>query len=54
MWEFFSKGGPVMYPLAACSIIALSVIIDRTIFWIALALRRKPVLAAEILDMHGE
>jgi len=52
MWEFFSKGGPVMYPLAACSIIALSVIIERAIFWTTQGLRRRPALAAEILELY--
>ncbi|OQY02209.1 MAG: flagellar motor protein MotA [Desulfobacteraceae bacterium 4572_123] len=52
MWTIFSKGGPVMYPLAACSVIALSVIIDRTIFWIKHSLQRKPSLVAEILEFY--
>ena len=25
MWHIFNQGGPVMYPLLACSILALSV-----------------------------
>ncbi len=52
MWEFFSKGGPVMYPLLACSVIALSVIIDRTIFWIKQGLQRKPALITEVLELY--
>ncbi len=52
MWDIFSKGGPVMYPLAACSVIALSVIIDRTIFWIKQGLQRKPALVAEVLELY--
>ncbi len=34
MVEIFIKGGPVMYPLLVCSILALTVIIERAIFWI--------------------
>ena len=34
MIEIIMKGGPVMYPLLACSVLALTVIIDRFIFWI--------------------
>ncbi len=34
MWHWFVKGGPVMYPLLLCSIIALTVIIERLLFWV--------------------
>ena len=34
MLDIFLKGGPVMYPLLLCSIIVLTVVIDRFIFWI--------------------
>ncbi|MBU3915429.1 MotA/TolQ/ExbB proton channel family protein [bacterium] len=34
MLEIFHKGGPVMYPLLVCSLISLTVIIERTFFWI--------------------
>lgn len=34
MIHWFLKGGPVMYPLLLCSIIALGVIIERLVFWI--------------------
>ena len=56
MWDIFRKGGPVMYPLLACSIIALSVVIDRAIFWIKLNLQRKPSLVDEVLELsqHGD
>jgi biopolymer transport protein ExbB len=30
--EFFSRGGPVMWPLLLCSIVALAVAIERTFF----------------------
>ena len=33
MIEFIKNGGPVMYPLLICSIITLTVIIERAIFW---------------------
>ena len=29
IWDLFQKGGPVMYPILFCSIIALAVVIDR-------------------------
>ena len=56
MLTIFIKGGPVMYPLLACSVIALSVIIDRAIFWMKQSLQRKPSLVDEILELyhHGD
>ena len=33
MYELFLKGGPLMYPLLACSLIALTITIERIIFW---------------------
>ncbi|MBW2327104.1 MAG: MotA/TolQ/ExbB proton channel family protein, partial [Deltaproteobacteria bacterium] len=34
MLDIFISGGPVMYPLLACSIIVMAVIIERIFFWI--------------------
>lgn len=34
MIQWFLKGGPVMWPLLLCSIVALAVIIERLLFWI--------------------
>ena len=33
MWEYFQTGGYLMAPLLACSVISLSVVIERVIFW---------------------
>ncbi len=51
MIELFLKGGPVMYPLLACSVIALTVIIERLLFWIREDLRRNPPLVDEVLEL---
>ncbi len=51
MIEVFIKGGPVMYPLLACSIIALTVIIDRLLFWFKEDLRRNQALVDEVLEL---
>ena len=51
MWHIFNEGGPVMYPLLACSIIALSVVIERTIFWVKLGIQSQPSLIDEILEL---
>ena len=40
-----------MYPLLLCSIIALTVIIERTIFWIAEDYTRDQVLVNEVLSL---
>jgi len=50
MIDVFIKGGPVMYPLLACSIIALTVIIDRIIFWIKEDMRRNQSLLDRVLE----
>jgi len=54
MWHIFDKGGPVMYPLLACSIIALSVVIERAIFWLRLVIQSQPSLVDEVLDLSRQ
>jgi len=51
MLNIFLSGGPVMYPLLACSIISLTVVIERLIFWIILNHRRNRQLLDEIMDL---
>ena len=51
MINLFIKGGPIMYPLLVCSIIALTVIIERTIFWIGEDYRRDQALVNEVLSL---
>jgi len=51
MLEFFYRGGPVMYPLLACSVIALTVIIERVIFWTGVDLNRNQGLVDEVLEL---
>ena len=41
LWGFFKKGGPIMWPLLALAILALTVIIERILFLIIEALRRS-------------
>lgn len=51
MIEIFRNGGPVMYPLLLCSIISLTVIIERTFFWIGVGMRRNQKLVDEVLAL---
>ena len=51
MLDIFMKGGPVMYPLLACSVIVLTVIIERIFFWIGIDRRRDKSLVDEVLEL---
>ena len=51
MLEIFKSGGPVMYPLLACSVIVLSVVIERIMFWIRLDMLRNQPLVNEVLEL---
>ena len=51
MLEIFLNGGPVMYPLLACSVIVLTVIIERIFFWINLDKNRNQPLLNEVLEL---
>jgi len=51
MMEIFISGGPVMYPLLACSIIVLTVIVERVMFWIRLDMLRNQSLVNEVLEL---
>ena len=51
MLDIFISGGPVMYPLLACSIIMLTVIIERIFFWVSMDIYRNKQLVDEILEL---
>jgi biopolymer transport protein ExbB len=51
MLHLFIAGGPVMYPLLACSIIVMTVIIERILFWIHMDRDRDKALVDKILDL---
>ena len=50
MLEIFLEGGMVMYPLLACSVCVLTIIIERTIFWLILNRRHNRRLISEVLE----
>jgi biopolymer transport protein ExbB len=49
--DLFFRGGPVMYPLLACSILVLTVIIERLLFWITVDLNRNMELIEDVLEL---
>ena len=50
MIELFVKGGPVMWPLLATSIVAVTVVIERLVFIVCEHVRRDPRAVQEILQ----
>jgi len=51
MLEIFLNGGPIMYPLLGCSILVLSVIIERTIFWLGIDYTGNAKLLDEVMEL---
>ena len=51
MLDLFFHGGPVMYPLLACSILVLTVIIERLLFWISVDMNRNRHLIEDVLEL---
>jgi biopolymer transport protein ExbB len=51
MLELIQQGGVVMYPLFGCSVCVLTIIIERTIFWIFLNRRHDRRLLSEVLEI---
>ena len=51
MIHWFVKGGPVMWPLLLCSIIALGVIIERLTFWLQERRAQDSALVHKLLHL---
>jgi len=51
MIDYFLQGGPIMYPLLLCSLVSLTVIIERSIFWIREDRRRDRHLLDELMTL---
>jgi biopolymer transport protein ExbB len=51
MIDIFMHGGPVMYPLLICSVIVMTVIIERLIFWVEMDMRRNKTLVDDVLEL---
>jgi len=54
MYELMIKGGPVMWPLLACSIAALAVVFERLLFWLFVGLRKNQPLINRIFTLTEE
>lgn len=50
MIQIFLKGGLVMWPLLATSLVTLTIVIERLLFVIAERLRRQPAVVEKIFD----
>ena len=50
MLELMHRGGPVMVPLLICSVIVLTVILERFFFWVRIGLQRRQRLVDDVLD----
>jgi biopolymer transport protein ExbB len=51
MIELFFRGGPVMYPLLACSLLVLTVVIERLFFWASVDFTRNRQLIEDVLEL---
>jgi biopolymer transport protein ExbB len=51
MLDLFRQGGIVMYPLIACSVISLTVILERALFWIRNKRNVDGRLVDQVLDL---
>lgn len=51
MIQLVTNGGPVMIPLLACSVLVLTVIIERLLFWARIDSRRDRALVDEVLEL---
>jgi len=51
MLDLFFRGGPVMYPLLACSLLVLTVVIERLLFWISVDMNRDRQLIEDVLEL---
>ena len=54
MYQFYLKGGPVMMPLLALSFIAITVIVERCIFWARVNHDRNRSLVDDVLELCRE
>ena len=51
MIDIFNSGGPVMIPLLLCSLLSLTVIIERAIFWTIVGMRANQGLLNQVMEL---
>ncbi len=49
IYDIIQNGGPVMWPLLACSLVVLTIIIERLSFWTSIKRKRNRKLLDEVL-----
>jgi len=54
MMELMHKGGVIMWPLLACSVVALAVIFERIVFWIMVSRNKNQPLINRIFTLTEE
>jgi len=52
--DYFQRGGPVMYPLLACSLVAFTVVTERLLFWMRMRQAQAPDQLARCLHLAQE
>jgi len=50
IFQFFSKGGPVMWPILICALVAVAVVGERAFWWFRESRRREPQKLEKILE----
>jgi biopolymer transport protein ExbB len=51
MQEWMINGGPVMWPLLACSVVSLAIIFERLLFWMIVSCRKNQKLINRIFTL---
>lgn len=54
MFELMLKGGVIMWPLLACSIVALAVVFERLLFWLLVGIRKNQPSINRIFTLTEE
>ena len=48
--DYFNKGGPIMWPILLALLAAITVVIERSLWWLALRRRSDPALLEQCLE----